>query len=68
SVALPTRLPSVPADAARLRQVLGNVLTAAADRARDGTVEVSAGWSPAGVRVVVAVPTAPAGQADRFDV
>lgn len=70
SVELPARLPSVPADAARLRQVLGNVLTAAADRARDGTVEVSAGWSPAGVRVVVAVPSAPApaGEAHRFDV
>ncbi|CAL9662309.1 HTH-type transcriptional repressor PurR [Streptomyces sp. enrichment culture] len=70
SVGLPGRLPSVPADAARLRQVLGNVLTAAADLARGGTVEVSAGWSPAGVRVVVAVPSppAPAGEAHRFDV
>ncbi|GAA2458504.1 substrate-binding domain-containing protein [Streptomyces glaucus] len=73
SVDLPGRLPSIPADAPRLRQILGNVLTAAADRARDGTVEVSARWSPSGLRVVVAVPGAPAaaspaGPAHRFDV
>ncbi|MEU4654125.1 substrate-binding domain-containing protein [Streptomyces sp. NPDC023723] len=70
SVQLPARLPSVPADAARLRQILGNVLTAAADRARGGLVEVAARWSPAGLRVVVAVPSAPApaGEPHRFDV
>ncbi|WP_320774472.1 substrate-binding domain-containing protein [Streptomyces sp. CRN 30] len=73
SVELPDRLPSVPADAARLRQILGNVLTAAADRARDATVRVSACWSPAGVRIVVAVPGAPAvvspaGGSRRFDI
>lgn len=71
SVALPDRLPSVPADPARVRQILAGVLTAAADRARGAAVEVSADWSPSGVRVVVAVPgagTGPAGERPGFDV
>ncbi|GAA4803887.1 substrate-binding domain-containing protein [Streptomyces ziwulingensis] len=74
SVDLPARLPSVQADAVRLRQILGNVLTAAADRAGDAAVEVSARWSPAGLRIVVAASggtpaaAAPADDPHRFDV
>lgn len=70
SAALPARLPSVPADPVRLRQILVNMLTAAADRASPAGVEVSADWSPSGVRVTVAVPGAGAapGVGHRFDV
>ncbi|MFF3501826.1 substrate-binding domain-containing protein [Streptomyces sp. NPDC003247] len=55
---LPQRLPSVWVDETRLRQILHNVLSAAADRAGVCPPEVTAVLTPRGIRITVAVPDA----------
>ncbi|MFI1439269.1 substrate-binding domain-containing protein [Streptomyces fructofermentans] len=55
---LPARLPSVWVDETRYRQILHNVLTAAAARAADTSPRVAAALGPGGVRITVVVPDA----------